>query len=161
MVEKIDFMKSGATNEARRYAETITLEMCKHTAQACGFVTTEDAEPNPLDVSGKEEIRRRKKQTDLNQFFFTLGVASLSGLRRRFYSEKLPEPFPGLTPLLHDRVSAILSRVEFVSVRHDHDPVRFSSRCRGSRRLLRQFSPHARLANHGREDRLHEERRYE
>jgi len=141
MVEKIDFMKSGATNEARRYAETITLEMCKHTAQACGFVTTEDSEPNPLDVSGKEEIRRRKKQTDLNQFFFTLGVASLSGLRRRFYSEKLPEPFPGLTPLLHDRVSAILPRVDFVSVRHDHDPVRFSSRCRGSRRLLRQFSP--------------------
>ena len=141
MVEKIDFMKSGATNEARRYAETITLEMCKHTAEACGFVTKEDTEYQYPDVSNKEEIRRRKKQTDLNQFFFTLGVASLSGLRRRFYTEKLPEPFPGLTPLLHDRVSAILSRVEFVSVRHDHDPVRFSSRCRGSRRLLRQFSP--------------------
>ena len=144
MVEKIDFTKSGETDAAREYAETITLEMCKHTAQACGFVTTEDSEPNPLDVSGKEEIRRRKKQTDLNQFFFTLGVASLSGLRRRFYSEKLPEPFPGLTPLLHDRVSAILvlPRAEFFSVRHDHDPGRFSSRRRGSRRLeKRQFSP--------------------
>ena len=158
MVEKIDFMKSGATNEARQYAETITLEMCKHTAKACGFITTADTDP--VNTSDSDAVvRRRKKQTDLNQFFFTLGVASLSGLRRRFYSEKLPEPFPGLTPLLHDRVSAILSRVEFVSVRHDHDPVRFSSRCRGSRRLLRQFSPHARLANHGREDRLHEERR--
>ena len=139
MVEKIDFMKSGATNEARQYAETITLEMCKHTAKACGFITTGDTDP--VNVSDSDAVvRRRKKQTDLNQFFFTLGVASLSGLRRRFYSEKLPEPFPGLTPLLHDRVSAILvlPRAEFVSVRHDHDHVRFSSRRRGSRR---QFSP--------------------
>ena len=39
MVEKIDFTKSGATNEARAYAETITLEQCKHTAKACGFIT--------------------------------------------------------------------------------------------------------------------------
>jgi len=161
MVEKIDFTKSGATDEARQYAETITLEMCKHTAKACGFITTGDTDP--VNVSDSDAVvRRRKKQTDLNQFFFTLGVASLSGLRRRFYSEKLPEPFPGLTPLLHDRVSAILAlpRAEFVSVRHDHDHVRFSSRRRGSRRLTSaSFHPHARLANHGREDRLHEERR--
>ena len=148
MVEKIDFTKSGATNEARQYAETITLEMCKHTAKACGFITTGE-DKNPVNVSGSDEEAwqqrvKRKKQTDLNQFFFTLGVASLSGLRRRFYSEKLPEPFPGLTPLLHDRVSAILvlPRAEFFSVRHDHDLGRFSSRRRGSRRLeKRQFSP--------------------
>ena len=106
MVEKIDFMKSGATNEARQYAETITLEMCKHTAKACGFITTADTDP--VNTSDSDAVvRRRKKQTDLNQFFFTLGVASLSGLRRRFYSEKLPDPFPGLTPLTHDRVGTI------------------------------------------------------
>ena len=82
MVEKIDFTKSGATNEARQYAETITLEMCKHTAKACGFITTEDTDP--VDVSGSDpKVLRRRKQTDLNQFFFTLGVASLSGLRPR------------------------------------------------------------------------------
>ena len=44
MVEKIDFTKSDATNEARQYAETITLEMCRHTAEACGFVA-KDAVP--------------------------------------------------------------------------------------------------------------------
>ena len=143
MVEKIDFTKSDATNEARQYAETITLEMCKHTAKVCGFITTEDTDP--VDVSGSDpKVLRRRKQTDLNQFFFTLGVASLSGLRRRFYTEKLPEPFPGLTPLLHDRVSAILPRAEFVSVRHDHDPERFSSRRRGSRRLKKRQFSHAR-----------------
>ena len=145
MVEKIDFTKSGATNEARQYAETITLEMCKHTAKACGFITTEDTDPVNGNVSDLDpKVLRRRKQTDLNQFFFTLGVASLSGLRRRFYTEKLPEPFPGLTPLLHDRVSAILPRAEFVSVRHDHDPERFSSRRRGSRRLKKRQFSHAR-----------------
>ncbi|ACO61095.1 predicted protein [Micromonas commoda] len=115
MIEKIDFTKSGATNEARQYAETITLEMCKHTAKACGFITTGE-DKDPVNVSGSDEEAwqqrvKRKKQTDLNQFFFTLGVASLSGLRRRFYSEKLPEPFPGLTPLLHDRASRIQAPV--------------------------------------------------
>ena len=145
MVEKIDFTKSGATNEARQYAETITLEMCKHTAKVCGFITTEDTDPVNGNVSDLDpKVLRRRKQTDLNQFFFTLGVASLSGLRRRFYTEKLPEPFPGLTPLLHDRVSAILPRAEFVSVRHDHDPERFSSRRRGSRRLKKRQFSHAR-----------------
>ena len=101
MVEKIDFTKSGATNEARAYAETITLEQCKHTAKACGFITKEEA-----DGFVRDEVGVRNKRTDLNHFFFTLGVASLSGLRKRFHQEKLPEPFPGLTPLLHDRVRA-------------------------------------------------------
>jgi len=101
MVEKIDFTKSGATNKARAYAETITLEQCKHTAKACGFITKEEA-----DGFVRDEVGVRNKRTDLNHFFFTLGVASLSGLRKRFHQEKLPEPFPGLTPLLHDRVRA-------------------------------------------------------
>ena len=105
MVEKIDFTKSGATNEARAYAETITLEQCKHTAKACGFITKEEA-----DGFVRDEMGVRNKRTDLNHFFFTLGVASLSGLRKRFHQEKLPEPFPGLTPLLHDRVRAIPAR---------------------------------------------------
>lgn len=105
MVEKIDFTKSGATNEARAYAETITLEQCKHTAKACGFITKEESEGFVRDEMGV-----RNKRTDLNHFFFTLGVASLSGLRKRFHQEKLPEPFPGLTPLLHDRVRAIPAR---------------------------------------------------
>ena len=57
MVEKIDFTKSGATNEARRYAETITLEMCKHTAKACGFVTTEDKRKWRTKYSGARSKR--------------------------------------------------------------------------------------------------------
>ena len=100
MVEKIDFTKSGATDAAREYAETITLEMCKHTAQACGFVA-KDAVPCQNNAKWMD------KRTALQAFFFTLGVSSLTGFKRRFYSEKLPEPFPGLTPLLHDRVGAI------------------------------------------------------
>ena len=113
MVEKIDFTKSGATNEARAYAETITLEQCKHTARACGFITKEESEGFVRDEMGV-----RNKRTDLNHFFFTLGVASLSGLRKRFHQEKLPEPFPGLTPLLHDRVRAIRPRY-LTSFPHD------------------------------------------
>ena len=100
MVEKIDFTKSGETDAAREYAETITLEMCKHTAEACGFVA-KDAVPCQNNAKWMD------KRTALQAFFFTLGVSSLTGFKRRFYSEKLPEPFPGLTPLLHDRVGAI------------------------------------------------------
>ena len=100
MVEKIDFTKSGATDAAREYAETITLEMCRHTAEACGFVA-KDAVPCQNNAKWID------KRTALQAFFFTLGVSSLTGFRRRFYSEKLPEPFPGLTPLTHDRVGAI------------------------------------------------------
>ena len=100
MVEKIDFTKSGETDAAREYAETITLEMCKHTAQACGFVA-KDAVPCQNNAKWID------KRTALQAFFFTLGVSSLSGFRRRFYSEKLPDPFPGLTPLTHDRVGTI------------------------------------------------------
>ena len=128
MVEKIDFTKSGATDAAREYAETFTLEMCRHTAEACGFVA-KDAVPCQNNAKWMD------KRTALQAFFFTLGVSSLTGFKRRFYSEKLPEPFPGLTPLLHDRVGAIPESGTRLSPRDS-----FSSLARTSFPFLSSFA---------------------
>ena len=87
----LDFELSG---QGETVAGAFALKDVQQAAVDAGFVKSDVGPEKPL-----------AQRADLAAFFKTLGVSSLSGFKRRFYAEKLPKPRPGMTPLVHEKVS--------------------------------------------------------
>ena len=92
----IDFELSGLGPSA---AEDISLEDIREAAVECGFT-------KPGVPASKPNAQR----ANLTTFFKTLGVTSLSGFKKRFHAEKLPCPYPDMTPLIMEKVRFSRSR---------------------------------------------------
>ena len=86
----IDFELSG---QGPSVAETMTLADMQDAAVECGFT-------KPNVASTKTHAQR----ANLYGFFKVLGVTSVSGFKKRFLNEKLPCPYPSMTPLIAEKV---------------------------------------------------------
>ena len=87
----IDFSKSGVP----RAANAFTLRDLQETCVAKGFKKADADSSKPL-----------AQVADVHTFFTSLGVTSMSTFKKRFNEEKLPDPYPGMTPLIAEKVSA-------------------------------------------------------
>ena len=85
----IDFELSGQGPSAA----PMSLEDIQEAAVECGFT-------KPGVVSSKPNAQR----ANLNGFFKVLGVTCVSGFKKRFHGEKLPCPYPDMTPLIAEKV---------------------------------------------------------
>ena len=85
----IDFELSGQGPSAA----PMSLEDIQEAAVECGFT-------KPRVVSSKPNAQR----ANLNGFFKVLGVTCVSGFKKRFHGEKLPCPYPDMTPLIAEKV---------------------------------------------------------
>jgi hypothetical protein len=92
----IDFELSGLGPSA---AEDISLEDIREAAVECGFTKP-----------GVPASKTNAQRANLTTFFKTLGVTSLSGFKKRFHAEKLPCPYPDMTPLIMEKVRRACSR---------------------------------------------------
>jgi hypothetical protein len=92
----IDFELSGLGPSA---AEDISLEDIREAAVECGFTKP-----------GVPASKTNAQRANLTTFFKTLGVSSLSGFKKRFHAEKLPCPYPDMTPLIMEKVRRACSR---------------------------------------------------
>ena len=61
-----------------------------------------EAKKRAVDVDAADEPEA--KRANVAGFFRILGVNSLTGFKKRFYAEHLPEPHPGMKPLIAEKV---------------------------------------------------------
>ena len=87
---EIDFSLSG---QGPTIGGEITLQDVQKGACQRGFVK----EGVPPDAPAA-------KRANVAGFFRILGVNSLTGFKKRFYAEHLPEPHPGMKPLIAEKV---------------------------------------------------------
>ena len=92
----IDFELSGQGPSA---AEDISLADIQEAAVECGFT-------KPGVPASKPNAQR----ANLTAFFKALGVTCVSGFKKRFHAEKLPCPYPDMTPLIMEKVRFSRSR---------------------------------------------------
>ena len=92
----IDFELSGQGPSA---AEDISLADIQEAAVECGFT-------KPSVPASKPNAQR----ANLTAFFKALGVTCVSGFKKRFHAEKLPCPYPDMTPLIMEKVRFSRSR---------------------------------------------------
>ena len=86
----IDFELSG---RGPSVAEEISLADIQEAAVECGFT-------KPGVPTTKPDAQR----ANVSAFFKVLGVTCVSGFKKRFYAEKLPCPYPDMTPLIMEKV---------------------------------------------------------
>ena len=91
----IDFELSGQGPSA---AEDISLADIQEAAVECGFT-------KPGVPASKPNAQR----ANLTAFFKALGVTCVSGFKKRFRAEKLPCPYPDMTPLIMGKVRLLSS----------------------------------------------------
>ena len=91
----IDFELSGLGPSA---AEDISLADVQEAAVECGFT-------KPGVPASKPNAQR----ANLTAFFKALGVTCVSGFKKRFRAEKLPCPYPDMTPLIMEKVRLLSS----------------------------------------------------
>jgi hypothetical protein len=87
---EIDFSLSG---QGPTIGGEITLQDVQKGACQRGFVK-EGVPPDAPEA----------KRANVAGFFRILGVNSLTGFKKRFYAEHLPEPHPGMKPLIAEKV---------------------------------------------------------
>lgn len=92
----IDFELSGQGPSA---AEDISLADIQEAAVECGFTKP-----------GVSASKPNAKRANLTAFFKALGVTCVSGFKKRFHAEKLPCPYPDMTPLIMEKVRFSRSR---------------------------------------------------
>ena len=92
----IDFELSGLGPSA---AQDISLADIQEAAVECGFT-------KPGVAASKTNAQR----ANLTAFFKALGVTCVSGFKKRFHAEKLPCPYPDMTPLIMEKVRRARSR---------------------------------------------------
>ena len=92
----IDFELSGQGPSA---AEDISLADIQEAAVECGFT-------KPGVPASKPNAQR----ANLTAFFKALGVTCVSGFKKRFHAERLPCPYPDMTPLIMEKVRFSRSR---------------------------------------------------